>query len=796
MKPVPRPGQIWRISPQNRKTSAKFFFIVLPSKKNPKPISKGRALGFFLTWLNKTTAYESDQHFDQELVFLKSPIYRLPLKDFEEEVFVQPFYFFLRDQLENKEPEEPGQSPGDRQTGVWAENEPEVPKPKSNDIDVDVCEVLDRSFQTVSEPRFQFTLRFMFDPKKDKLVHLDQTISGGKSSNITNVQNFFERFIKFYSKENKVGDKVVDNLKKKYGMKTADLLLQLNEYVNPTCICTSKGYGKQDELRMCECGRLYHPACTEKERFKCQRCTFEKGGLVSLSKRDDSQFKLDDLDYSKEMQEYQKEFGDLQKSRTILITKKQLQNFQVNSQKSKKNGKLASDKSKKKTGKKELLYLKDGSEEIRQLTMDQKVMRTFELWNVDHLNIGRVKLKNKKRETMKALFMKGLSMGVCEIMEDLRKYHRFVKKSSSKLNNSKSTRIALYFKKMQKNQNNLFEFLKNVYESGILQNLKDSGEVGVTRYLDNLIVRLEAQLAKRFIRGFPQRYENYIKKGKLIGLNLTKSHTKYLRYKIITKQLTYLEICALSEEDLISEELKKKIEESKEEFWKERELNREARYIIKNHKGDIEMEFIDKDKKEKQDFDFNAIGSGESEPPSDEEMENVPKKGNANGDSDDCNEIQIIDFQTKLREKIKDPSIVFKELSKENTNELQNKEKVLINLSHERQEKKSPKKNKNAPKFGQTKEGNFFKLKNSTLIKGVFDNADITLPNLASPPKNHSQKNQRKRVKERGSKIKRKNHYTPEKIKERMMQRISKTLNSETMQNIQYYLNEMVAKDN
>lgn len=770
MNSSPTPGQTWRIHPDSRKTDAQFFFIVLPTKHTPRPVDKGRASGYYLKPVKETPFFSSEFHHDHELVFLKSSIVRLSLKDLQAEVFLQPFYFYLRSQLESKRISNDAFMEN-VQEGAWKEEA----RPPRDDSAIDIGE---------SEPeslRADFTMRFMLGSKKDRLLHLDQSVASAKRYNITSIQSFFERFIKAFARDEKKGaegwtrDRV-----ERYGIRTSDLMLQFNEFINPICTCSAKGFGREDELEVCRCGRIYHRTCKAKKGFYCQKCNLEKKGLASLSKRDDSQFKLDDLDFSKEMKEYREEFGDIPKNRLILKTSKELQSLN----KSKSDSKSRRlDKMLSKAGPVSKKKRKIPANGAKTLTMDQKIQRTFESWSVDHFRIQRVRLKDKKRELMKSLLMKGLSLGVCEIMEDLRRYHKFLRAKDSTGGSKK--KLTRYFYHMERAQNNLFCFLRNLYNSGIFQNLKDSGEKGIVRYLDQMAVKLESQLAKQNLRAFPRKYELYVKRGQLLGINLKRAHSKFLRFKILSKQLTYKEICSLGEEDLISEELKKKIEESKAEFWKERELNRESKYLIKNHKGDIEMEFIDKDKLPAHDDDFlgqnSSCGSEESDR---EDGDKDPLRESAS----DCEEIEMIDYRSKLKSKLEATELTFFDLAKENSNEIQLKQKEP--------EPVAPAEDSELGKRDSQKgkaRGAGFDRKNAHLIRGVFEDAELLLPKSNGQDKARLGDGQWAPAK-KPKKVKKKKKYTPEKIKARMMKRISKTLKPETVENLKGFLRQVVIK--
>ena len=795
MQYKPVAGQTWLINPNCKKSSAKFFYIVLPSKKNPRPVDKGRVTGFFLDFLKSTDFHDPESHFENELVFLKSPIYRLSFKDLQKEIFLKPFYFFLRDHLQKQQNSNNQNNQNkESENNVWEEPLPlPIPENKSkNPQGLDICEILPSEENVLTPKYFEYTLRFMLDKKKTKLVHLDQAVDIGKRVNISSSQNFFERFLKASAyDERKEGDN--DQIFKinRHGIKTSDLLLKFNEFINPTCICSGKGFSDQDELEICKCGRIYHPACKKKPGFQCQKCGLEKRGLVTLKKRDDSSFRLDNLDYSKEIRKYREEFGEIQKSRIILKSQKELKNLKKFTQKGsrgKGTKNIIEVDIKKQDKKNDLLSIKKGSNKLKTLTIDQKIMRTFELWNVDHFSIGRIKLKEKKREKMKSLLMKGLSLGICEIMEDLKKYHKYLKINGQKSSQLKKKKLISYFKNMEMNQKNFFLFLKNTYESGIFQKLKDSGEIGIIKYLDNFVCNLENNLAKKNLRLSPRKYDLYIKKGRLLGLNLNQDHSKFLRFKILSKQLTYIEICSLGEEDLISEELQKKIEESKKEFWKERELNREAKYIIKNHKGDIEMEYIGDDKKRLGTSGFtpeHSIDSYHFSLDENKKEENEKKKLN---ESMDCIEIQMVDYQSKLKEKLKKSELIFFDIFKENTNEIKLKKQPILEIQKKKSNDESIK-----PNFIMKKNGNFINKKNVNLIRGVFDEADISPSRYYDKNKNRLKLNSSKSsYNQKYRKMKKKKRHTPDRIKERMMKRISKTLKPETVENLKGLINQVM----
>jgi hypothetical protein len=106
----------------------------------------------------------------------------------------------------------------------------------------------------------------------------------------------------------------------------------------------------------------------------------------------------------------------------------------------------------------------------------------------------------------------------------------------------------------------------------------------------NLTRKLEKEIHLKYFSVNYSNKQEYINFTKTFCLNLSQDHCQNLRYKIICKQLTYKQIADLPEEIFLSEDIQKQIQESKEEFWKEREVNKEStNYIIKNHKGDIEM---------------------------------------------------------------------------------------------------------------------------------------------------------------------------------------------------------------
>ena len=170
-----------------------------------------------------------------------------------------------------------------QENNVWEEPLPlPIPENKSkNPQGLDICEILPSEENVLTPKYFEYTLRFMLDKKKTKLVHLDQAVDIGKRVNISSSQNFFERFLKASAyDERKEGDN--DQIFKinRHGIKTSDLLLKFNEFINPTCICSGKGFSDQDELEICKCGRIYHPACKKKPGFQCQKCGLEKRGLV------------------------------------------------------------------------------------------------------------------------------------------------------------------------------------------------------------------------------------------------------------------------------------------------------------------------------------------------------------------------------------------------------------------------------------------------------------------------------------------------------------------------------------
>ena len=179
---------------------------------------------------------------------------------------------------------------------------------------------------------------------------------------------------------------------------------------------------------------------------------------------------------------------------------------------------------------------------------------------------------------------------------------------------------------------------------------------------------------------------------------------------------------------MISEQLKKQIEESKQEFWKEREINTEAKYIIKNHKGDIEMEYIGKHKKRMGASGFSHEHSIDSYHFSVDEKEEQQQKQNKKQKSTDCIEIQMVDYQSKLKEKLQKSELVFLDIFKENTNEIKLKKQTNLEIQKKQSNENQFKSTKISPQpnFILNQNGKFLNKKNVNLIKGVFEEADIS----------------------------------------------------------------------
>ena len=140
----------------------------------------------------------------------------------------------------------------------------------------------------------------------------------------------------------------------------------------------------------------------------------------------------------------------------------------------------------------------------------------------------------------------------------------------------------------------VFQFLKNLYDSAILQPLLDSPEKDLVLYLHDLASKIERTLRNKWSAWGLGKKSKYHHQVKLLTLNLGNKENLMLRLKVGTKQLTYRQISELEEEDLANEIILRQIERSKEEFWKEREVRNELRYIIKNHKGDFEVKVPEK----------------------------------------------------------------------------------------------------------------------------------------------------------------------------------------------------------
>ena len=796
----PSHGQLFRVNEECRRGEGDFFLIAVPSKRIPRPIEKNKASGFWITKLNKTKFFDEEKHFEEELVLIKSTVSKISLKDLKQEVFLLPFYFFLRTHLDQKKPNDNESGSPVEETDAWEKTQEKAGEDsKLPEDDYRISNhSLDISHPTPQGRKGAFTIRLMI--LKNRLMSLEDGLPSGKNATICSIQAFFGPFMKAFALDESTQEGKTTRKIERRGLSTNDLILKFQEFTNPACRCSSEGFGPEDHLIVCQCGRIYHQKCSDKPQFVCQKCAQDRIGLVSLGKRDDSEFRLEDVDFSKDLRKYQKEFG-VRSKRTILKTSREIRNLRK-IQKSKKQSLRESRQTgksfvdaieidvKKQSKATQLIKLVSNSEILKSLCLEDKVLRLFELWRVDYYEFGRKDKPIRKRENVTGLCYKALALGICEVMDDLRDYDRFLKRAKQNVGKRKHQRSIKNIENMKREEPRVVAFLKCLYESGILQGLKDGGEKQLVEYLADMANKIEIRLFQKYLIA-GERYQEgkYFTHAKMLFLNLNQRHSKFLRYKIISKQLTFKEISKLEEEDLISDELKRKIEESKEEFWKEREVNRELKYIIKNHKGDIEMEFKDKE---------NEILA---ENLKDLEQYEVPKKKILQPlIKADFIEVHVQTYRNKLQHKIRGTELVFFDLKKQNTNEI---------IELQQPKVITPRNNKTKEtnlKIGKEDQDQYNSLSTvSEIFKGILPELkkaqNKKIENGFANGKNRSRFDNSKNKEDKNSNHKKSDKmkfkdFSPRKLGKRMQIRILKTLKPETVKNIKEMLGDIIPARN
>lgn len=544
-------GKLYLVSEECKKTEGTYFLIATPTKKNPSVSDSSRVSGFWLKKLSDTPFFRNNIHFEEELILVKSSMSKIYRKYLLKEILILPFYFFLRQKLANLENGE----------NIWADQ-----------LDVsDEIEIINDNPEFSSNE--QFTLRFALSANGEKISQLENIFSTKKKLSLNNEQEVFSTFIsKYKSVESHNKEKL------NFKMTLNEMILSLKELSNPVCMCTSKGFCPSDEIVTCECGRLYHVECIKKKNFDCNKCKLNEMGMISLSKRNDNEFQLDNIDFKSDLKKYKKENEKCPTERHIIRNRRERKKPQ---QKLKK--KLASnckstpqhnqfinsvqEETRNLNATERLLNLDKNQNTFQKLNIEDKNLRIYEIWKFNYYNINTISHFDKQREIATGLIIKALCFSYLDLVQELEKLSR---------SNEDSSKAS--------------PFMKNIYTSKIFQLASKFNEKEIVEFLMNMTRKLEKEIYMKYFSVNYSNKQEYINFTKTFCLNLSQSHCQNLRYKIICKQLTYKQIADLPEEIFLSEDIQKQIQESKEEFWKEREVNKEStNYIIKNHKGDIEM---------------------------------------------------------------------------------------------------------------------------------------------------------------------------------------------------------------
>lgn len=147
----------------------------------------------------------------------------------------------------------------------------------------------------------------------------------------------------------------------------------------------------------------------------------------------------------------------------------------------------------------------------------------------------------------------------------------------------------------------VFQDLKQLYDNGELNVKSNSVKTdavfknqdydSIYRYLFSLCREIEASLYQ-FSEKQTKKDSPYFSKAKLLLIYLKKPNQVQLKLETITKTKEPIELCRLTEEELMSDEQKTKIENLQTKFLKDREIIAEKIYF-KSHKGDIELNVDD-----------------------------------------------------------------------------------------------------------------------------------------------------------------------------------------------------------
>lgn len=510
-----------------------------------------------------------------------------------------------------------------------------------------------------------------------------------------------------------------------YGIVENEILTNLDEYINPKCSCSRKGFHKKEKLYVCVCKRIYHFKCAMKRHFRCQKCASESSKMVKLTKRSASDFDLSKIDFKADLKKYQKENAALAKGRTVLRTHKEISRLRSAEANLLKKGKdrrrpieIDVDKNSKA---RELANLKEKSARKKRLSAEDQALRLVEIYKLDNYNLQLKELPNPDRESVRKLLYKCLAQSVCECFDYLRRLDRYLKhmkhleeiklsassksfqrKIKKKKTSERVMRAVRWAQQMKRSRPTVYQFLKNLYDSALLQPLLDAPEKDLICYLHDLATKIEKTLRNKWSAWGVGKRSKYHHQVKLLTLNLGNKDNLMLRLKVGTKQLTYRQISELEEEDLVNEIVLRQIERSKEEFWKEREVRNEVRYIIKNHKGDFEVkvpetvggpvineegegEYLDEfiEKKNKSD-DENEDSESKSNNQNKKKGQNIKKLGSGKkrvkrgetkrqlGIRKKCDSLKERrrQYREKLKAKLKDPQVYKFNIFKENNQEI------------------------------------------------------------------------------------------------------------------------------